>query len=144
MATPRHICCCFAATWLRLGCCFASYIFATVFIHFYITDFAIMGIQMANFGGTERGLASRDHNTTVLLIAYSKITINLLAIIFIILVDLILASELLRSCAAQPAAAEAHRQVVLSGESLEKELSRVESLGREASQEPRYHRIEPR
>ena len=26
---------------------------ATVFIHFYVTDFAIMGIQMANFGGTE-------------------------------------------------------------------------------------------
>lgn len=26
---------------------------ATVFIHFYVTDFAILGIQMANFGGTE-------------------------------------------------------------------------------------------
>lgn len=32
-------------------------------------------------------------------------------------------------------------EVVFSSLELEKELSRVESLGREASYEPRYHRI---
>ena len=34
-------------------------------------------------------------------------------------------------------------QVTLSSVTLESELSRVESLGREASHEPRYHRIVP-
>lgn len=136
-----------------LGCCFASYIFATVFIHFYVTDFAIMGIQMANFGGTEMmtGGCGEKEDTGK---AYSKITTNLLAIIFIVLVDLVFASERASDMAAAKSqdlwvtiklgamdVLDPDKKVTLSSVTLETELSRVESLGREASHEPRYHRI---
>ena len=136
-----------------LGCCLATYIFATVFIHFYVTDFAIMGIQMANFGGTEMmaGECGEKEDTGK---AYSKITTNLLAIIFIVLVDLIFASERASDMAASTTqdvwnniklkamdVFDPDTKVVFSSLELEKELFRVESLGREASYEPRYHRI---
>ncbi|CAJ1349025.1 unnamed protein product, partial [Effrenium voratum] len=134
-----------------LGFCFANYIFATIFIHFYVTDFAIMGIQMANFGGTEMmtGNCGEEENTSK---AESIITINLLAIIFLVSVDLVFASE--RASAARTlldAWSQLKTKVVdimapdkpvcFSSSDLKDILARAESLGREASHEPRYWRV---
>lgn len=137
---------------ILLGCCFASYIFATVFIHFYVTDFAILGIQMANFGGTEMmtGECGEKENTGK---AYSKIIINLLAIIFIVLVDLVFASERASDMAAAKTQEvwstikhnvlnvfDPDQKVIFSNLDLDTQIAKLESLGREASYEPRYHR----
>eukprot|EP00913_Durusdinium_trenchii_P032530 g30455.t1 len=216
---------------ILLGCCFASYIFATVFIHFYVTDFAILGIQMANFGGTEpwqkrsRGrlfLAWQDRpgmetggegkydktnfhwwliwrvgrDTQEMMTgecgekentgkAYSKIIINLLAIIFIVLVDLVFASERasetwysleMELCSERWSMGclnkespgklvskvwtlsqevwstikhnvlnvfDPDQKVIFSNLDLDTQIAKLESLGREASYEPRYHRTDP-
>ncbi|CAE7947784.1 unnamed protein product [Symbiodinium sp. KB8] len=120
---------------LLLGACFALFMYVTMFIRFHVSEFAIMGVQMANFGGQEmlvgscgeernmeafdlgfqrgvggvmdlwRSRANRGESVfqTARSVAFSRkpeslealdsVTVNLLAIVFLVSVDLLFARE---------------------------------------------------
>ncbi|CAE7898336.1 unnamed protein product, partial [Symbiodinium necroappetens] len=76
---------------LLLGACFALFMYVTMFIRFHVSEFAIMGVQMANFGGQEMlvGSCGEERNMEAL----DSVTVNLLAIVFLVSVDLLFARE---------------------------------------------------
>lgn len=139
---------------LLLGACFALFMYVTMFIRFHVSEFAIMGVQMANFGGQEMlvGSCGEERNMEAL----DSVTVNLLAIVFLVSVDLLFARER----ASDMATAMAHqswmaiKQNVLAALDVEQPevhftrqemlnmLAETESLGDEASSEPRYWRTE--
>jgi len=137
-----------------LGAVFALFMFVTLFVHFHVDDFAIMGLQMANFGGQEMlvGSCGEEQDAEAL----QSVTVNLLAIGFLVLVDLVFAQERASDMAAATAfkswsAIKHNLLVALDSEMLEVHFSRkeildalakTESLGAEAANEPRYWRTE--